>query len=108
MIKVTENYITDIEPQSDFEKSYNVTIYENVEKQEDGTYKSTRIDMNNIEYREYQQNKINILQAENSNLKENLNNANSTILDMTEKLEMFDITIDTLMTNILPAITGEE
>lgn len=58
MVKVTENYITDIEPQNDFEKSYNVTIYENIKKLNNGTYSSTKLVMNQIEFREYQNAKI--------------------------------------------------
>lgn len=83
MIKVTENYITDIEPQNDFEKSYNVTIYENVKKLDNGTYSSTKLVMNQIEFREYQNAKIYQLEQSGKEKDSLIDELSYMILDLT-------------------------
>ena len=83
MIKVTENYITDIEPQNDFEKSYNVTIYENIKKLNNGTYSSTKLVMNQIEFREYQNAKIYQLEQSGKEKDSLIDELSYMILDLT-------------------------
>ncbi len=83
MIKVIENYITDIEPQNDFEKSYNVTIYENVKKLDNGTYSSTKLVMNQIEFKEYQNAKIYQLEQSGKEKDSLIDELSYMILDLT-------------------------
>ena len=83
MIKVTENYITNIEPQNDFEKSYNVTIYENVKKLDNGTYSSTKLVMNQIEFKEYQNAKIYQLEQSGKEKDSLIDELSYMILDLT-------------------------
>lgn len=83
MVKVTENYITDIEPQNDFEKSYNVTIYENVKKLDNGTYSSTKLVMNQIEFKEYQNAKIYQLEQSGKEKDSLIDELSYMILDLT-------------------------
>lgn len=83
MVKVTENYITNIEPQNDFEKSYNVTIYENVKKLDNGTYSSTKLVMNQIEFKEYQNAKIYQLEQSGKEKDSLIDELSYMILDLT-------------------------
>ena len=93
-IILNENYISNEKPKNDISKSWEKIIYLDIEKQEDGTYKSKKVSMNPIQYNEYIAQQMEEKDKEIIHLKEDNNNLKQENISIKENNRTINDNID--------------